>query len=626
MSTDWQTRYADKLKSPEEIIKFIRPGDRVFIGSACGEPQALVRAMVEQSAGLADTEVIHVLTLGVAPYTDPRYAANFRANAFFIGNSLRGPVNEARADYTPVFLSQVPSLFQSRRVAIDVALIAVSPPDEHGYCSLGVSVDITKPAVESAKIVVAQVNRHMPRTLGDAFLHVGQIHHLVAFDEPLLEWPVVSEPDEVTRRIAAHIARLVPDRATLQLGIGQIPDAVLSTLVDKHDLGIHTEMFSDGVMKLIRAGAITGRFKTLHRGKVVGSFAAGSHELFAFLDNNPMIEMHPSQYTNDPFIISRHHNMVAINAALEVDLTGQVVADSLGQRFYSGIGGHADFMRGAALAPGGKPVIALPSTATTPEGVRSRIVANLQDGAGVVTTRGDAHYVVTEYGAAYLHGRTLRERAMSLIGVAHPDFRAELLHAAKRRHLVYINQILPPSRHPYPAHYESNHALRDGSNAFLRPIRPDDEPLIRDMFYSFSQQTVYLRYHALLKTMPHDKLQVFCNVDYDTEMALVAVTGAGGNEEIVAVGRYMTDPGRQSAELAFVVRDDWQRKGLGTVLFQRLIDIGRQQGLRHFSADVLAHNSGMLKIFHRSGLGVETSTEDGVVRVEMSLRETQASS
>jgi acyl-CoA hydrolase len=620
MGQDWRGRCCDKTADLESAVRRIRRGARMFIGSACGEPRALVHALVEHADALIDTELVQVLTLGVAPYADPKYAARFRANAFFIGNNVREAVNQARADYTPIFLSQVPELFKSRRVAIDVALIMVSPPDEHGFCSLGVSVDITKSAAQSAEMVIAQVNTNMPRTLGDTFLRVDDIDCLVEHNEPLLEWPVTDQSDDdVTQRIAEHIARLVPNGATLQLGIGRLPDAVLSHLTDKLDLGIHTEMFSDGVMTLARAGVLSGRHKTLHAGKIVGSFAAGSAELFRFLDNNPQIEMHPSEYTNDPFVISRHDNMVAINSALEVDLTGQVCADSIGHRLYSGLGGHADFMRGAALARGGKPIIALPSTADTQQGVRSRIVASLQEGAGVVTTRGDTHYVVTEYGVAHLHGRTMRERAMALIGIAHPDFRAELLHAAKRRHLVYMDQILPPPRAPYPARHESTATLKDGSTVCVRPIRPDDEPLMKDMFYSFSEQTVHLRFHGFVRAMPHQRLQVFCNIDYDTEMTLIGTVDQDGRQDVVAVGSFVADATRTSAEVAFAVRDDWQGKGLGTFLFARLIDIARDCGLRRFDAYVLAHNEAMLRVFHGSGLKIETSTEEGVVSFSMEL-------
>ncbi len=618
MATRWQDEYADKLTTAKDSIQLIKRGDRVFIGSACGEPQELTRALTRFGEDLADTELLHVLTLGVAAYSQPRYADRFRANAFFIGNSVRDAVSECRADYTPIFLSQVPALFRSGRIPIDVALICVSPPDVHGYCSYGVSVDITKAATESARIVIAQVNEAMPRTLGDSFIHVSEIDHLVDHTEPLLEWPH-EEADDVTRKIAQQVARLVRDGATLQLGIGRIPDAVLWALKDKNDLGIHTEMFSDGVRDLVERGVITGSRKTLHKGKIVGSFAAGSRELYEFIDNNSAVEMHPSEYTNNPFVIAQHDNMIAINSALEVDLTGQVCADSIGSRFFSGMGGHADFMRGAALAKHGVPIIAMPSTAGKGKDVVSRIVAALQDGAGVVTTRGDIHYVVTEYGAAYLHGKTMRDRAMALINIAHPDFRSELLHAAKRRHIVYANQIMPSPATLYPADLETSTTLKDGSTLIVRPIKPTDEPMMKDMFYDFSERTVYLRYHATLKSMPHNSLQVFCNVDYDTEMAIVAIAERDGVEEIVGVARYMMEAAEQTAELAFAVRDEWQRKGIGTFLFRHLVRIAKQRGIRHATASVLAENQGMMRIFHRCGLPIQHKTEAGVVSVELDL-------
>ncbi len=614
MTKDWRETWRTKLVSAKDAIRRIRPGNRVFIGSACGEPQELVRVLVEGSEGAEDTELLNVLTMGVAPYTDPKYAERFRANAFFVGNSMREAVGQVRADYTPIFFSQIPQLFKSGRLPIDVALIMVSPPDEHGFCSLGVSVDMTRSAALAAKLLIAQVNTHMPRTLGNSFIHARDIDFLVEHNQPLLEWPVISEPDDVTRRIADNVASLVADGDTLQLGIGRLPDTVLLSLMDRNDLGIHTEMLSDGVMHLAEKGVITGSRKTLNQGKIVSSFAAGTHELFEFLDNNPQIEMHPSEYTNDPRVICQHDNLAAINSGIEIDLTGQAVADSIGERLYSGIGGHTDFMRGAAMARNGKPILALPSTATTPAGVRSRIVPFLQQGAGVVTTRGDMHYVVTEYGVAYLHGRTIRDRAMCLISIAHPDFRAELLHAAKRRRLAYADQILPAA-HAYPEELEETVTLSDGTDVLVRPIRPDDEPMIKGMFYSFSEQTKYLRYHGTLKSMPHNRLQMFCNVDYDNEMALVVVRGPRGQEEIIGVGRYLTSPAKRSAEMAFVVSDAWQRKGIGSHLFRRLVEIGTRVGIGEFTADVLPENSGMLKIFHRSGLNTETTTDEGVVRV-----------
>jgi acyl-CoA hydrolase/GNAT superfamily N-acetyltransferase len=598
MAGNWRERYADKVVAADFAVQKIKPGDRVFIGSGCGEPQALVQALTQAADRLADVEVIQALPLGPAPYAHARYAASFRPNTLFIGPGLRDAVNETRADYTPLFLSQVPRLFRSRDLGLDVALITVTPPDEHGLCSLGVSVDVTKAAAESARCLIAQVNPQMPYVLGDCFLHVNQITWLVDHDAPLLEMPPLEEPSDVTQEIASHVSRLVPDGATLQVGIGRIPDAILTNLTARYDLGIHSDVITDGVMMLARAGVVTGKQKTLNRGKIVGSLAAGTRELFQFLHENPQVEFY---------------------------LSGQVSVDSVGRQLQGGFSGRVDFIRGAAMAREGKPIVVLPSTMETPEGAQSRIRATLDEGAGVFTTRGDAHYIVTEYGIAYLHGRSIRERAMSLISIAHPDHRGDLLHAAKRRRIVFANQIMPPPRQPYPEKYETTVTLRDGSQVLIRPIRSDDETRIKDMFYSFSEQTVYLRFHSVLKALPHNRLQVFCNVDYDTEMALVAAVGNPGDEDIIATGRFLADPSKTSAEMAFAVRDDWQRKGLGTLLFDRLIEIGRASGIRKFAADVLIENSGMLKIFHRSGLNIETSTEAGVVHVLMTPPEKKVS-
>jgi len=420
-------QYQKKLMSVEEAVSVVRSGDRVYIHSGCAEPERLVRALIRRREELHEVEVIHLLTLGNADYVLPEMDGHFRHNAFFIGPNVREAVNSGRADFTPIFLSEISALFTSGRLPIDVCLIQVSPPDDHGYCSFGVAVECTKTAAQAARIVVAEVNPQMPRVLGDSFIHLSQIDILVECDYPLLELP----PNPITpvqREIARNVARLIEDGATLQMGIGGIPDAVLSLLGNHRDLGIHTEMFSDRVMPLVESGVITGRRKTLHRGKMVASFVLGSHTLFRFVNNHPAIEFHPSEYVNDPFVISQNSNMVAINSALQVDLTGQVCADSMGNHFYSGIGGQLDFIRGAARSRGGRPIIALPATAR--DGTVSRIVPNLYTGAGVVTSRGDVHYVVTEYGAAYLHGKSIRQRAEALIQIAHPKFRDELYEFA----------------------------------------------------------------------------------------------------------------------------------------------------------------------------------------------------
>jgi 4-hydroxybutyrate CoA-transferase len=425
----WLERYKSKLRSPQEAVKLISSGQRVYVHPGCAVPEVLVNAMSERYLELEDVEVIHLLTVGKAAYSVPEMEGHFRHNAVFIGANVRKAVNEGRADFTPIFLSEIPGLFYRGILPIDVALIHVSPPDEHGFCSLGVGAECTKPATEVAKVIIAQVNPNMPRTLGDCFIHVDKLTCCVEVDVPLKELPQVDasitpEETEVYEKIGKNISEMIENGSTLQLGIGAIPDAVLRYLHSKKDLGIHTEMFADGIIKLVEEGVITNEKKTLHPGKIIVSFVLGSRPLFDFIDNNPVIEFHPSHYVNDPFIIAQNDKMVAINSAIEVDLTGQVCADSIGNYFYSGFGGQVDFIRGASRSKGGKPIIALPSTAK--QGTLSRIATRLAAGAGVTTSRGDVHYVVTEYGVADLYGRTIRERVRALIGIAHPSFREEL--------------------------------------------------------------------------------------------------------------------------------------------------------------------------------------------------------
>ncbi len=608
-TAEWQERYADKVTTPERAVSLVRHGQRVFIGSGAGEPQTLVAALAART-DLSDTEIIHILTLGVAPYTEPRLGDRFRHNAFFIGPNVRQAVAEGRADYTPIFLSEIAALFRSGRMRIDVALMMVSPPDEHGYCSYGVSTDIVKPATEAARVVVAEVNRRMPRALGDCFIHVRDIDFLVPSDTPILE-SKHGEADETAKCIARHIANLIVDGATLQLGIGTIPDAVLGFLDNFKNLGIHTEMFSDGVIPLLEKGVINNSMKTLHRGKIVASFVLGTRRLYEFIDDNPLIEFRPSHYVNDPVIIAKNDRMISINSAIEVDLTGQVCADSLGAMFYSGIGGQVDFTRGAARSKGGRPIIALPSTA---EGETiSRIVPYLKQGAGVVTSRGDVHYVVTEYGAAYLHGKTIRERTLALIEIAHPKFRPWLIAEAKARRLIYADQIEWPMKTAvYPLEQERWIGLKDGSQAFMRPLKISDEPLVRDLFYQLSPSSIHSRFFQMLKAIPHEKLQEFLRVDYESDMALVVLTESGENAAMVAIAHYRKNPATNFAEAAFLVRDDWQGKGVGTALMNALVDAARSRGIAGFTADVLMENHGMLRIFHKCGHAVESELDSGV--------------
>ena len=431
----WERIYREKITTAEEAIQSISDGDHIFLTGNCSVPQTLLRSLVDRARADAIHQVtIHqILTIGDADYVSPEMEGKIRVNTMFISPNVRQAVHEGRADFTPVFLSEVPKLFKERIIPLDVALVHLSPPDEHGFCSFGVEVGLTKPAAESARIIIAEVNEQMPRALGNSFIHVSKLTHIVPVNYPLPELPQ-GEPGELQKAIGAHIAEMIPNGATLQMGIGAIPDGVLYFLKDKRDLGIHTELLSDGVVDLVEMGVITGERKTLHPGKIIAGFVLGTQRLYDFIDDNGMVEFHPQDYVNDPFIIAQNDHMIAINSAIEVDLTGQVCADSIGPKLYSGVGGQVDFVRGAARSKGGKPIIALPSTAKG--GTISRIVPMLKPGAGVVTTRNDVHYVVTEYGVADLYGKPIRRRVEALIGIAHPDFRAELRKQA--RALGYI--------------------------------------------------------------------------------------------------------------------------------------------------------------------------------------------
>jgi len=605
---DWQQKYAEKIRTPEQAIATIRRGDKLFIGSGAAEPQILVKALIEGAGRLADTRIMHIMTLGVAPYTEEKFTDQFRHNAFFIGANTRHAVAEGRADYTPVFLSEIPALFKSGQVPIDVALIQVSPPDKHGFCSYGVSTDIVKSASESASKVIAEINSRMPRALGDCFISMDDIDLAIPVDVPLL-YSHRERADDVARRIGKNIANLIEDGSTMQMGIGTIPDSVLHYLTDKKDLGIHTEMFSDGFMELVEKGVINNSKKTLHQGKTVASFCIGSQSLYDYLDNNPAIEFHPTEYTNDPFIVCQNDKMVAINSAIEVDLTGQVCADSLGTMFYSGIGGQLDFIRGAAKSKGGKPIIAMPSTAKN--GTVSRISVNLNEGAGVVTTRGDVHYVVTEWGIAYLHGKNIRERAMALIGIAHPKFRKKLLEGAKKLNYIYKDQMLSPEESVYPEDLEMTMTTKDGVELVVRPVRPTDEELLSDMFYDLSDQAIINRFFSMLKSMPHRKLQQFCCIDYNKEMSLVAITKAGPKQKIVGLGSYHLNPATHRAEIAFLVADAWQAKGIGSFMMQSLVKIARSKNFKGLTAEVMRDNVAMIALMHKSGVPPKSVPVDG---------------
>ena len=432
----WRESYRRKRTSAAEAVSAtVSSGDRVFLTGNCSVPTVLADALVAHASQVEDVELVHPLTVGPAKWTNPEVAGHLRANSMFLGHNLRQSVWEGRSDYTPVLLSEFTLLFKSGALPVDVAFAHLSPPDEEGYCSFSLETGLAKTPVEVADVIVAQVNANMPCIPGDTFIHVDDLDYIVETDTPLQEFKMTANPDDpVIEAIAQQIANLIPNGATLQLGIGAIPDAVLPHLEHVKDLGIHTELFSNGVMHLVEEGIITGARKTLHPGKIIAGFILGSQELYRWLHDNPLVELHPTEYVNDPCVIGQNHRQVAINGAIEVDLTGQVCADSIGPRIYSGVGGQIDFIYGASRSEGGVPIIALPSTAK--QGTRSRIVPTLTEGAGVVTTRNHIHWVVTEHGAVNLYGKSLRQRAEALIGIAHPSFRDDLRHAAKN--LGYI--------------------------------------------------------------------------------------------------------------------------------------------------------------------------------------------
>lgn len=425
---DWSTQYQSRVVTAQEAVKAIKSENRVFMTGNVSVPQKLLHALVEYAPNLTNVEICQALSVGLADYVNPEMAGHLRVNTLFISSNVRKAVQEGRADFTPVLLSEFPLLFKNKVLPLDVALIHVSPPDEHGFCSLGVEVGLTKSPAKSARIIIAEVNEQMPRTLGDSFIHVSRLNYIVPVNYPIPEYLMSNEgSDAVSQEIAGHIAELIPDGATLQLGIGAIPDAVLSFMDNKRVFGIHSEMFSDGVVRLVEKGVITNTRKTLHPGKIVVGFILGSVELYKWANDNPQCEFHRQEYVNDPFVIAQNEKMVAINSAIEVDVTGQVCADSIGPRFYSGVGGQVDFIYGASRSKGGVPIIALPSTTSLRDGTTvSRIVCMIKQGGGVVTSRNHIHYVVTEFGVADLYGKTIRQRARQLINVAHPDFRRDL--------------------------------------------------------------------------------------------------------------------------------------------------------------------------------------------------------
>ncbi|MBI5247629.1 MAG: GNAT family N-acetyltransferase [Elusimicrobia bacterium] len=596
------------LVSGTQALAPLRSGQRVLVGSGAAAPQALIEALAERAIGLSDVEVLHLMTLAKAPYAAPSFNGHVRHNALFIGANTRDAVGAGLADYTPCFLHEVPGLFRSGHIPLDVALIQVSPP-RGGVCSLGVSVDVVKAAVESAAYVVAQVNENMPWTEGDSTVSVDDIDAFVAGNVPLLELPARDATAEALW-IGRYVRELVEDGATIQVGIGAVPDAVLAALAGKKDLGVHSEMISDGVLDLWKAGVVTGKRKSLHPGRIVTSFCMGSRRLYETVNDNPHFLFHPSDYVNDPVVVASNQKMVSINSALLVDLTGQVAADSLGGRLYSGVGGQVDFVRGAAASRGGKSIIVLPSTAKG--GTVSRIATTLSPGTGVVTTRADIDYVVTEYGIASLKAKTIRQRAVSLIQIAHPRFRAALAVEAEKAGLLDAGHILPPDGGRYPIELQTRRRIGKLDLVF-RPLSPADERALKDLFYAQSEETTAFRFGTPLSRLSEAQFQELVAIDFRTSMALGAFLCEGRRRRLVGVARYHARAGEREAELSVAVRDDFQRQGVGGALVRGLAEIGVARGLESFRCE--ERGPGIVKLLRGSFSEVrERSAADGVGR------------
>lgn len=616
---EWPGKFREK---EQFIFKEIHPGDRIFISTGCGEPQYLVQSLLDfvqsNPKAFLDAELINVVTLGVAPYTDEKFRYNFRLNSFFVGNNTRNAVNRAAADYTPIFLSAVPELIRSGRIPLDVALIQTTLPDEEGNMNLGISVDIIKAAVGKASLVIAQPNSFMPRVQGDGDINIEDVDFLVPKDEPLLQY-IEALPSQVSRRIGEYVSRIVEDGSTIQVGYGSMPNAIISGLSGKKHLGVHTELLSDGIADLMMKGVVDNSEKTIHAGRTIATFCMGSRQTYEYLNDNEMVEFRTIDYTNNPIVIARNRRMIAINSALEVDLTGQATAESLGHTFYSGIGGQADFMRGAVLSHGGKTILALPSTSR--EGNESRIVPFLKEGAGVTLTRGDIHYVITEYGIAYLHGKSIRERAMDLITIAHPRFRSWLIDEAKRLFLIYPDQaFVPGKKGEYPEDLEVQKVTRTGQKILLRPVKISDEPLLKDFFYSLSDESMYQRFLSVRKDIPHDVLQDYVAVDFSQKMIMLATVEKEGKEIICGLGQYGLNRDMHTADIALVVRDDYQNQGIGAELISYLTYLAKKQGLLGFTAEVLVGNDPVFRLFEKMGFAVSKRNESGVFEMKAMFR------
>ncbi len=606
LTTYWADDYIENRRGATEALSQIRPGQRVFIGSSCGEPQHLVRELSELSGQFKDIEIIRLMTLETTPLSliankTKDHSLNLRS--FYLGSAKAKGIARNMRFITPINMSAIPRLFKSRLLPIHVALIQVSPPDDFGWMSLGVSVDITLAAAQSADLVIAQVNANMPRVLGRSFLHVNEVDFFVEYDEPLLtigENPELAAANDIGRLIAR---RLIDDGSTLAIGLGTTSEAVMLALSDRNDLGIHTMYMTNEIMHLFSKGVITNRKKGFNEGKMVANSAIGSEDLYEFLNDNPAVEFHPSDYVCDPGIIARHHKMVAMSVAMSIDLTGQVAADAMPHSHFSGVTGISDFMRGAVQSAGGKSILMLPSTAM--QGKKSRIVPFLNDTA-VAAPRGDVHYVVTEYGAVNLFGKSFQERAMAMISIAHPDFRDELFFEAKKMGLLSSDRTLHESLHGvYPIHLEETLEI-DGEQITVRPAKPVDERRIQEHFYNLDKDDVVARFFHEKTTFLKEEVEGVSQIDYVKDLTMVVIVGEFGFGRVVGIGEYLIDPATNVAEVAFSISKEYQKKGMGKILIKKLASAAMENDISGLVAYTSPNNRGMIKLFNQLSYKVST--------------------
>ena len=614
VTTYWADNYVEKKCSAKKAMGLLKPGQRVFIGSSCGEPQHLVRKLAEAADTFTDIEIVRLLSLESTPLTliaNKTKDQSFNIRSFYLGSAKPKSLARNKRFITPMNLSAIPRLFETRRLPIHAALIQVSPPDDFGWMSLGISVDITLAAAMSADLVIAQVNSMMPRVLGRSFIHVNDVDAIVEHEEELLtvgELPELDAADFIGRLVE----RLVDDGSTIQFSPGTTPQATLLALSDKNDIGVHTQYVTTDIMRLVSMGVITNRKKGFNDGKLVASSAIGTKNLYEFLDDNPAIEFHPSDYVNDPVIISRHNKMVSMNVPMAMDLTGQVAADALSYNHFSGVTGMLDFIRGASRSKGGKSILML--TSTTIDGKKSRIVPMLTNTA-IVVPRGDVQYVVTEYGAVNLFGKSLQERAMAMISIAHPNFREELFFEARKMGLLGAERTLPESAYGvYPIHLEETRDI-DGELIIIRPAKPVDERRIQEHFYNQDKDDIYSRFFQARSRFVRNDMERMFQIDYIKNLTLLVVVGEFGFGKVVAVGEYLLDPARNIAEVAFSVSKAWQGKGLGKVLIQKLAEAARKNKIAGLFAYTLTRNQGMIKLFKTLSYKTTTVYDGEVVEL-----------